>query len=273
MHNNGWLKSPGRKLLAAYAENTISAGDKARLKDYIQGLMTRYADDKRIVMWDIYNEPGQCNQTPILLADAWKWAREINPSQPLTGCTFGCARADCREMNGANSDIVSYHCYSTKGHKENIAELKAKYVQRPVVCTEYMSRPSSTFRGDLPILKEAHVGAINWGFVNGKTGCVFGWGTTQRFEKLMNAPGRTFAQAEQQLHLQFDLPKPGENYPEPKVWFHEIFRVDGTPFDQKEVDFIREMTSAENSQPKTPSIAHSISGDACSGVSPIALSR
>jgi hypothetical protein len=30
---------------------------------------------------------------------------------------------------------------------------------------------------------------------------------------------------------------------EPPVWFHDIFRPDGSPFSQKEVDFIRSMTA------------------------------
>jgi len=29
---------------------------------------------------------------------------------------------------------------------------------------------------------------------------------------------------------------------EPKIWFHDIFRPNGTPYDQKEVDFIKSLT-------------------------------
>ena len=29
---------------------------------------------------------------------------------------------------------------------------------------------------------------------------------------------------------------------EPTVWFHDIFRPDGTPFDPEEVDYIRRVT-------------------------------
>ena len=36
--------------------------------------------------------------------------------------------------------------------------------------------------------------------------------------------------------------KPGAPIPEPPLWFHDIFRTDGTPFDRKEVEFIKEMT-------------------------------
>ena len=32
------------------------------------------------------------------------------------------------------------------------------------------------------------------------------------------------------------------NGDEPKVWFHDIFRKDGTPYDEKETDFIKSLT-------------------------------
>jgi hypothetical protein len=64
----------------------------------------------------------------------------------------------------------------------------------------------------LPIFKEHKVAAINWGFVSGKSNTIFPWGS-----------------------------KLGS--PEPVIWFHDIFRKDGTPFDAKETDFIKKINS------------------------------
>jgi hypothetical protein len=36
--------------------------------------------------------------------------------------------------------------------------------------------------------------------------------------------------------------KLGEPVPEPEVWFHDLFRMDGTPYDQAEIDSFRELT-------------------------------
>lgn len=58
---------------------------------------------------------------------------------------------------------------------------------------------------------EEGVGAINWGLVSGKTNTIFPWGSP-------------------------------EGASEPKVWFYDIFRKDGTPFDQEEIDVIRQYT-------------------------------
>jgi hypothetical protein len=80
---------------------------------------------------------------------------------------------------------------------------------RPVLCTEYLSRPANTFENVLPLLHKNRVGAINFGLVNGK------------------------------CNFQFY----GNDLPEPKFWKHDIFRKDGTPFDPRELDVIRSYTA------------------------------
>jgi hypothetical protein len=85
-----------------------------------------------------------------------------------------------------------------------------------------MARPiGSTFQTILPILKEAHVGAYNWGFVSGKSQTIYPWDS---WEKQYTA--------------------------EPPVWFHDIFRKDGTPFDPQEVAVIQQITGKAGSTQK-----------------------
>ena len=74
-----------------------------------------------------------------------------------------------------------------------------------------MGRPNSTFAEITPILKEENIGAISWGLVRGKCNFYLPWGH-----------------------------KAGD--PEPKVWFHDIFNPDGTPFSSEECDSVRVMT-------------------------------
>jgi hypothetical protein len=71
-------------------------------------------------------------------------------------------------------------------------------------------KQNSLFVTHLPIFKERHVAAINWGFVSGKSNTIFPWGS-----------------------------KLGS--PEPAVWFHDIYRKDGTAFDQREIDMIKKI--------------------------------
>ena len=89
--------------------------------------------------------------------------------------------------------------------------------QRPIICTEYMARPrGSTFAAILPYLKEQNVGAYNWGFVAGKSNTIYPWDSWQK-------------------------PYPAE----PKVWFHDIFRADGSAYREEEVRLIRRLTGAD----------------------------
>ncbi|MBT3194813.1 MAG: cellulase family glycosylhydrolase [Verrucomicrobia bacterium] len=240
VHNSGWLKSPGRPLLQAYQDRTISDADRRRLKGYVQGVMQRYGDDARILMWDIYNEPNQ-PATKQLLEDAWGWAREIDPSQPLTGCHHG-AGPDYAPFQSEQSDIISFHCYQHEHKQVKIDELKTLQPGRPIICTEYMGRPDSTFQSCLPILKANNVGAINWGLVNGKSGTVWRWPSQQPINEIVSREHWSLPDIE--TSHGFDQPAPGENYPEPELWFHDIFRVDGTPFDLEEAEFIKRLVAA-----------------------------
>lgn len=238
VHNSGWFKSPGRKLLRAYSDDSIRRVEKDHLKRYLQDMLERYRDDRRILMWDIYNEPGW-PETKQLLEDAWGWAREVDPSQPLTGCSFGAGHA-YGEFHLSQSDILSFHCYHSGNIPKNIDDLRKGYPGRPIICTEYMGRPDSTFKSCLPVLKENGVGAINWGLVNGKSGTVWRWPSQDAVREIVERP--EWCLADIQAGLGFDQPAPGENYPEPECWFHDIFRVDGTPFDAEEVKLLRELT-------------------------------
>ncbi len=229
LHNSGWVQSPGAAIL----------GDTTRhdeLENYVKGVLTHFKDDKRIAIWDVYNEPGNANGTAYvvessdkhkyslaLLKKVFKWAREVNPSQPLTSgvwTTDGANWGDTTKLPALdrfmieNSDVITFHDYSAdpKVMEQKIVNLK-KY-GRPIICTEYMARTNNnTFQGCLPIMKRHGVGAINWGLVSGKSNTIFPWESKNK-----------------------DYFVEGD---EPPVWFHDIFRADGTPYDQKEIDFIK----------------------------------
>jgi hypothetical protein len=152
------------------------------------------------------------------------WVREVNPSQPLT---TGIWRGNIDHWGTPdslppvdrfmveNSDVISFHAYDGNMNdvRRKIEELK-KY-NRPLLCTEYVARGGgNTFETMMPILKEDKIAAINWGFVAGKTNTKYPWVSWDS----------TFTV-------------------EPKIWHHDILRQDGTPFSQKEVDFIKEIIS------------------------------
>jgi len=185
IHNSGWVQSPGAAALTDESQYP-------RLKSYVQGIVGAFAKDDRILGWDVWNEPGADNQgsypkqelkekdkvarVAVLLPQVFQWAREMNPIQPLTSGVWEVDKSldetklgTLQEIQLRESDIISFHNYSWPEYfKREVAWLK-KY-NRPVICTEYMARSAgSTFDTILPIAKQERVGAINCGFVAGKT--------------------------------------------------------------------------------------------------------
>ncbi len=226
IHNSGWKQSPGMDLVFKVSENKISKSELNRLKEFIQGVLRIYADDERILMWDIYNEPGQFGigeKAFTLLNLTWEWAHEIRPSQPLTSCLDGSIGAKNISLNTENSDVITFHTY--EGDKLEPTIKRLEKLERPLICTEYMAREfGTTFEFSLPIFKKNKVGCFNWGLVAGKSQTHFGWETILEIK----------AKKEKQ-----DFLKEEEEIPEPENWFHDIFRIDGTAYDDKEVGFIK----------------------------------
>ena len=225
VHNSGWVQSPGK-------ERLMNDADEPQLKAYVMGVVGAFAKDDRILGWDVWNEPdngggdvaadvpAKVKRVDELLPKAFAWAREAGATQPLTSGVWAGDWSDPAKESAttkiqlAESDIITFHNYGWPEEFEaRIKELEP--LGRPIICTEYMARGAgSTFDGSLPIAKQYHVGAINWGLVNGKTQTNLPWDSWQRPYVLM----------------------------QPTIWFHDVFHTDGTPYRQHEVDLIRALT-------------------------------
>lgn len=205
IHNSGWVQDPS---VSRRADTTTLY---PVLQAYMKDIIGTFRKDKRVLMWDVYNEPGNSghlNESIPLLKNAFQWAREARPTQPLTAAVTSQDFADLNRIQLAESDIVSLHTYSAPDLVEHAIDTLEAY-RRPVMCTEYMARPfGCTFQDVLPMLKRRNVAAVNWGFVAGKTNTIFPWGGS-------------------------------EMYGEPDVWFHDILRTDGSPYSNEEVELIR----------------------------------
>lgn len=54
VHNSGWVQSPGAEALA-------DASQHPRLEAYVKGVVTAFGKDRRVLAWDIWNEPENPN--------------------------------------------------------------------------------------------------------------------------------------------------------------------------------------------------------------------
>jgi hypothetical protein len=209
VHNSGWMQDPGVPALKDPKEMAL-------LQHYVTDVLTTFAHDKRILLWDLFNEPGNSSKKESsypLLVNVFSWARAVNPDQPLSAGIWDLTFEKLNAFQALNSDVITYHNYGdTPEHQAEIQTLKTH--GRPLICTEYMARTRKSLFGNImPLLKKENVGAINWGFVAGKTNTIFAW----------------------------DSPMP--NGGEPPVWFHDIFRKDGTVYKAEETALIKKLTS------------------------------
>jgi hypothetical protein len=227
VHNSGWVQSPGRAALQNPAEYP-------RLEAYVKGVVGAFAADKRVLAWDIWNEPDNTNQGSYgdleprnkvklvlaLLPQAFAWARAAGPTQPLTSAPWKGDWSSEDKMDPmdriqiAQSDVITFHNYDSPTELEKRINWLKRY-NRPLICSEYMARGNgSFFMGSMLVAKVHNVGMINWGLVQGKS----------------------------QTHLPWDSWAHPYVDREPSVWFHEVFRNDGQPYIPEEVTFIRRMT-------------------------------
>lgn len=229
VHNSGWVQSPG----VAMADPS----QYPRLEDYVKDIVGHFANDRRILAWDVWNEPdnpGGGNYdarepkdkvalVAKLLPQVFAWARSARPSQPLTsGLWHDPDWSDPAKLNAVErtqleqSDVISFHNYGWPEEFAGRVRQLARY-DRPLICTEYMARGAgSTIDGVLPLAKKLDVGMVNWGFVEGRTQTTLPWNSWQRPYTLQP----------------------------PTIWFHDLLHGDGTPYRQREADILRALSHA-----------------------------
>jgi hypothetical protein len=229
VHNSGWVQSPGAKALS-------DPSQEPRLRAYVAGVVGAFANDSRVLAWDVWNEPSNTNGGAYgkvelknkqefvrnLLPKVFAWARAANASQPLTSGLWQGDWSSAEKLDPIGriqleqSDVISFHNYSWPEDFERHVGWLEQY-QRPILCTEFMARPmGSTFDTILPIAKKQHVAAINWGLVAGKTQTYLPWDSWEK--PYVVAP--------------------------PPVWFHEVFHADGSPYREREAEILRELTGS-----------------------------
>ncbi|OIN78203.1 cellulase family glycosylhydrolase [Mycobacterium malmoense] len=223
VHNSGWVQSPGAERLGDPRYTRV-------LQDYVTSVLTQFRNDNRVLGWDLWNEPDnparvyakverkdKLERVADLLPQVFRWARAVDPSQPLTSGVWRggdqgeqAGRSPISDIQLSNADVITFHSYAEPaGFESRIAELAP--LGRPIICTEYMARTQgSTVEGILPVAKRHNVGAFNWGLVAGKTQTYFPWDS---WDHPYTAP--------------------------PKVWFHDLLLPDGRPYRDTEIQTIR----------------------------------
>lgn len=200
--------------------------DEESRKDYfkmVEEIVTMYKDDERILMWDLFNEPGNSNRRDITMPNLkamFEVVRKINPSQPLTVAAWWCG--EDRRFNNEldqfaleNSDIISYHNYGR--YEEHIQVIKyLKSLGRPIVNSEWLARcTDNTVFDNFPLFYLENIGSYNWGFVAGK------YQTYEPYEAHWN-----WYRDDKNAPIDFTK------------WFHDLYRPSLRPYDPRETELI-----------------------------------
>jgi len=228
VHNSGWVQSPSRHML-------VDPANDKHFRDYVEGVVGAFANDKRVLAWDLWNEPdnpgggnymdkqlkGEQERIAELLPQIFDWARSKKPTQPLTSGVWigddwspGAASLTAIQRTQLErSDVITFHNYEQpEAFVSRVAQLK-KY-GRPLICTEWLARGAgSNVDTILPIARRENIGMINWGFVDGAIQTRFPWDSWQR---------------------------PYTMEP-PTVWFHDLLKADGTPYRPREAELFRRL--------------------------------
>jgi len=222
VHNSRWVQCPGKELLFDPSKWSQI------LEPYTTGVINRFKSDPRVLMWDLYNEPGNinqdCNETDeklkhslALLKSVFDWARSCDPSQPLTSgvWTFDnqTGATDIRQFQLDNADVMTFHNYDPLEGLIDVYRTVKATTRYPFICTEYMARTvGSRFETSLPFMKAYGIGAINWGLVSGKTNTIYPWDS---------------------LHCHYN--GTDRNCTE---WFHDVLYDNGTVYNKSEQHII-----------------------------------
>ncbi|WP_262100627.1 glycoside hydrolase family 5 protein [Stenotrophomonas maltophilia] len=228
VHNSGWVQSPSRHML-------VDSANDAHFQAYVEGVIGHFANDTRVLAWDLWNEPdnpgggnymdkqlpGEQERIAELLPKIFDWARAKKPVQPLTSGVWigddwspGAASLTAIQRTQLEqSDVITFHNYEQpEAFVARIAQLR-RY-GRPLICTEWLARGAgSNVDTILPIARRENIGMINWGFVDGAIQTRFPWDSWQR-PYTMEAP---------------------------TVWFHDLLKADGTPYRAREAELFRRL--------------------------------
>ncbi len=242
IHNSRAVGSPGRKAV-------MNRDRWPAFREYLIGIIDSFRADQRVLLWDLYNEPGNLmifiklglfaehdhaltEHSRDLMLSSFNWAREVSPTQPLSVAAWRTppngydGKAYDNEIDRLAlelSDVITFHAYCDRNHAEQFINELAVH-KRPMLSTEWMARTiGSTISDQLELYHDRKIGCFNWGLVKGRSQTHLPWPHTL-----------------EELH--------GEIIDE-DAWFHDILRPDGSAYDDDEIKLIKTLTQTAGQTP------------------------
>jgi hypothetical protein len=210
-----------------YAASGYCLLDEPEFEPYyykmIDELAAKYCRDGRLQMWNVWNEPGNSNRKNMSLKAMEKYfeiIRSHNPIQPLTADVFTFdaefnPNTEIQQRAAELSDIITFHWYYSFDNLVLLTE-SLRRGGRPLICSEWLNRLSKNdVETAFPFFYFERIGSYHWGLMAGYSQTYEPWGGY--FIEYMKE-GSTV-----------ELFK----------WQHDLYRMNGLPYDPKEIKLIK----------------------------------
>ena len=228
--------------ISSFLSMTDKIAAKAEAKEYVQKLVWEFRNDPRIILWDLWNEPGVGFTNGVWTygaenielkwcKEAILWAREVSPIQPLTVSVFyytsipSDSVQQLRVEVESMADIHNFHLYDCSVNRmkalDDYVTFLRKIGNRPLVCTEAIARTrGGTFGRTLSAFEKYHIHFFNWGLYTSDANWDVAWDMSS-----------------------FEPYEP---------WFHDVLHPDGTPYDWRDLEWIRNFHFAKQGEQTDP---------------------
>ncbi len=101
-HNGRWAACP--------QDRERTAGNMPKFKAYVQDVIAAHRTDKRILWWEIFNEPNMRSAFSVALRKSgYRWAKELKPAQPVLCCWNDSAETDIVDAHNYSADFASWN--------------------------------------------------------------------------------------------------------------------------------------------------------------------
>ena len=240
----GMTISPVLSLQRKYFNDKENEKENLKIvEELVKTLIRPFANDERIVLWDIWNEPGFKTGDPETFREmGWvekmvHWCREENLCQPITASIIWDPDRDAdvssptwekRRQVEAMMDLHNFHSYDCArnfgAEIDYTLDRIRKISNRPIVCTEAMIRVNgSSVQRTLPVFAREHVHVYLWGLYNNDWNWSVKWGrsTYDAFDPM----------------------------------FHDFLWADGDAYDAREFPFIKNFRFWNKGENLDPGIA------------------
>ena len=170
-HNGRWAACP--------QDRDRDPKDVHKFKPYIQEVIRAHRTDKRILWWEIFNEPSKLEYSDQLRRAGYQWAKDVKPIQPVLNCW----------NDNDVTDIVNAHNYRwnpTSWERQANANIKKGTVFTEAGARWYAPRPSNGepcevlhwLEGRRASGKSTPGVYLDWELMVGNSNCRWYWGTS-----------------------------------------------------------------------------------------------